>query len=247
MGYKKALEVLERGETPSDKAPELGLTTKNVTAEDLRDGTVEALESEPDRDSSGAGQEAMGGDSENEDKKPSPPDEEKGDTPEAELEAPQLTEESAEHPSDKESATEPGEQQIETKEEQATPVKIGEIEAEELAKPEAEAVEGNTDREGDLRESVTDEAAPDSGQFLESKAADELEAGRATLAAATILPLGLLGTKKAWLWAVVLVGLAIAGYFFLKWYFRRDESTSLPKEASETSSGDSIRDFMDNY
>lgn len=119
--------------------------------------------------------------------------------------------------------------------------------AEELVKSEAEAVEGDTGREGNLRESAADEAAPDSGQFLGSKAADELEAGRATLAAATILPLGLLGTKKAWLWAVVLVGLAIAGYFFLKWYFRRDENTSLPKEASETSSGDSIRDFMDNY
>jgi len=203
----------------------------------LRDGAVEALESEPDHDSSGAGQEAMGGDSENEDRKLSPPDEEKGDTPEAELEAPQL----------KEPATGPNERQIETEEEQVTPAQIEKIEAEGLAKPEPEAMEGDTDREGDLRESAADEAAPDSGHFLGSKAADELELGRATLAAAAILPLRLLGTKKAWMWLAVLVGIAIAGYFFLRWYFRRGESTSLPKEASQTSSGDPVRDFLDDY
>ena len=231
MGFKEALEFLGRGETPSDKAPELGLTPKNVTAEDLKPGTVEALESEPARDSSGAGQEAIGGDGESEDKKLSPPDEEKGDTPEAELEAPQLTEESAEHPteqpSNKKPATKLGKQHVEAEEEQAAPAQIGEIEAE--------------------AEGAADEAAPDSGPLLGSKGADEFEPARATLAAAAILPFRLLDTKKAWVWAVVLVGIAIAVYLFLRWYLRKGESTSLPKEESKHSGGDSVRDFLDNY
>jgi len=85
------------------------------------------------------------------------------ETNKQELEATQLTEESAEHPAEqppaKEPATKPSEQP-EVEERQATPAQIGEIEA------EAEA--------------------------------EELEPERATLAAATILPLSLLGNKKAW-------------------------------------------------
>jgi hypothetical protein len=167
------------------------------------------------------------------------------ETNEQELEAPQLTEESAEHhaeqPPAKEPAIKPGEQP-EVEERQATPAQIGKI--------EAETVEGAGQKggaEGNLKEHTADEAAPDSVQFLRSKAADELEPKRATLAAATVLPLSLLGTKKAWMWLAVLVGIAMAVYFFLRWYSRRDESTSLPKEASQTSSGDPVRDFLDNY
>jgi len=124
-------------------------------------------------------------------------------------------------------------------------------EVEESAKSEAEAVEGATGyeagAEGELTESAGDEATPDSALFLGSKAAEELEPERATLAAATILPLSLLGNKKAWVWIVVLVCLAIAAYFLLEWYSRRGEVTSLPREAVKTSSGDPVRDFLDDY
>ena len=234
MGFKEALEFLGRGETPSDKAPELGLTPKNVTAEDLKPGTVEALESEPAHDSSGAGQEAIGGDGESEDKKLSPPDEEKGDTPEAELEAPQLTEESAEHPteqpSDKKPATKLGKQHVEAEEGQAAPAQIVEVNAEAEAEELPKAMED-----------AADEAAPDSGSFLGIKAADEIEPGRATLAAATILPLSLLG-NETWVRIVVLVCIAIAVYFFLRWYFRRGENTSPLEQEPQTVEG-FMRDF----
>ncbi len=178
-------------------------------------------------------------DSESEDKQPSPSAEEKGNVLEVELEAPQLTEESAEHsaeqPPAKEPATELGGRNIETEDRQATPAQIGEI--------EAEAVEGTGQEggaEGNLRESTVDEAVPDSALFLGKKVADEIEPGRSTLAAATILPL--LGTKKAWVWIVVLVCVAIAGYFFLRWYFRRGESTSLPKQEPQT-----VEKFMKDF
>ena len=115
-------------------------------------------------------------------------------------------------------------------------------EAEELAKPEAEAVEGATDREGDFREIGGDEAAPDSALFLGSRAAEELEPERATLAAATILPLSLLGSKKAWVWIVVLVCLAIVGYLLIRWYSGRGESTSPPKQEPQT-----VEEFMGNF
>ena len=117
-------------------------------------------------------------------------------------------------------------------------------EAEELAEPEA--MEGDTDREWDLRESAADEAAPDAVQIPGRKVADEIEPERATLAAATVLPLSLLGGKRAWVWIVVLVCVAIAGYLLIRWYSGRGRSTSLMKEASQTSSGDPVRDFLDN-
>ena len=169
------------------------------------------------------------------------------ETNEQELEAPQLTEESAEHtaeqPPAKEPATKPGEQP-EVEEEQTAPAQIEKIEAEELAEPEA--MEGDTDREWDLRESAADEAAPDAVQIPGRKVADEIEPERATLAAATVLPLSLLGGKRAWVWIVVLVCVAIAGYLLIRWYSGRGRSTSLMKEASQTSSGDPVRDFLDN-
>ena len=167
------------------------------------------------------------------------------ETNEQELDAPQLPEESAEHhaeqPTAKEPATKLGEQP-EVEGRQATPAQIGKIEAETV---EGTGQEGGA--EGNLKEIAADEAALDSVEFLRSKAADDLEPRRATLAAATVFPLSLLGTKKAWMWIAVLVGIAMAGYFFLRWYSRRGESTSLPKEASQTSSGDPVRDFLDNY
>jgi len=181
--------------------------------------------------------ESVGGDGggESEDQKPSSLGEEKGGTPEAELEAPQLTEESAEHPaeqpSDKEPATEPDERQIGTEEEQATPAQIVEVNAEAEAEELPKAMED-----------AADEAAPDSGSFLGSKAADEIELERATLAAATILPLSLLDTGKTWVWIFVLVCIAIAVYFFLRWYFRRGESTSPLEQEPQTVEG-FMRDF----
>jgi len=181
--------------------------------------------------------ESVGGDGggESEDQKPSSPGKEKGDTPEAELEAPQLTEESAEHPaeqpSDKEPATEPDERQIGTEEEQATPAQIVEVNAEAEAEELPKAMED-----------AADEAAPDSGSFLGSKAADEIELERATLAAATILPLSLLDTGKTWVWIFVLVCIAIAVYFFLRWYFRRGENTSPLEQEPQTVEG-FMRDF----
>lgn len=157
------------------------------------------------------------------------------ETNKQELEAPQLTEESAEHPaeqpSDKEPATEPDERQIGTEEEQATPAQIVEVNAEAEAEELPKAMED-----------AADEAAPDSGSFLGSKAADEIEPGRATLAAATILPLSLLDTGKTWVWIFVLVCIAIAVYFFLRWYFRRGESTSPLEQEPQTVEG-FMRDF----
>lgn len=126
---------------------------------------------------------------------------------------------------------------LETEEEQVAPAQIEESEAEELAKPEPEAMEGATGYEGgavgDLRESIADEVAADSGQFLERKA--------------TFLPLLSLLGNKTWVWIVVLACVAIAGYFFQRWYFRRDENTSPPKEPVKNSGGDPVSDFLDNY
>ena len=161
------------------------------------------------------------------------------------LQKPPLPKEEAEEPVIK----------LEIEEEQVAPAQVGEIKpeakVEELAKPEPEAMEGATGYEGgavgDLRENIADEVAADSGSFLGSKAADELEAGRATLAAATILPLSLLRTGKTWVWIAVLVGIAIIGYFLLRPYFRRGESTSPPKEPVKHSGGDSVEDFLNNY
>jgi hypothetical protein len=107
-------------------------------------------------------------------------------------------------------------------------------------------MEGDIGREGDLRESAADEAAPDSFQIPGRKVADEIEPGRATLAAATVLPLSLLSSKRAWVWIVALVCVAIAGYLLIRWYSGRGKSTSLPKEASQTSSDNPIRYFLNN-
>ena len=154
------------------------------------------------------------------------------ETNEQELEAPQLTEESAEHPAEqppaKEPATKLGEQP-EVEERQATPAQIGEIEAEAV---EGAGQEGGA--EGNLRESTVDEAASDSVQIPGRKVADEIEPGRATLATATVLPLSLLGSKRAWVWIVVLVCVAIAGYLLIRWYSGRGKSTSLPEQEPQT-------------
>ena len=149
------------------------------------------------------------GDSENGEKKPSSP----------------VAEESAEHPAEqslaKEPATEPSKKHIETEEEQVAPAQIEESEAEELAKPEPEAMEGATGYEGgavgDLRESIA------------------------------FLPLLSLLGNKTWVWIVVLACVAIAGYFFLRPCFRRDENTSPSKEPVKNSGGDPVSDFLDNY
>lgn len=121
---------------------------------------------------------------------------------------------------------------------QATPARIAEI--------EAEAVEGATGNKGsverNLRESAADDATPDSALFLGRKAADELEPERATLAAATILPLSLLGSKKAWVWIVVVVCVAVASYFLLKWYTGKSESISPPKQEPQ-----SVEEFMKKH
>lgn len=163
--------------------------------------------------------EMTGGDSETEERKPHPPTEENSDAPEAELEAPQPIEESAEHlteqPPAKEPVTKPGERHAEMEKGQATPVPIG--------------------------ESVADEAMPDSDLFLGKEAAGELEPGRATMAAATILPLSLLDTKRAWVW-IVLVCVAIAGYLLTRWYFGRGESTSPPKQEPQI-----VEEFMRDF
>lgn len=184
--------------------------------------------------------ETIRGDSESEDKKPHPPTEENSDAPEAELEAPQPIEESAEHlteqPPAKEPVTKPGERHVEIEKEQSTTDQIRETEAEIVEGVSMENVGDSADSEG----------TPESTPFLGSKAADEIES-RATLATATILPLSLLGSKKAWVWIVVLICVAIAGYFLLRWYSRRGEVTSLPREAVKTSSGDPVRDFLDDY
>lgn len=144
--------------------------------------------------------------------------------------------ERGETPSDKEPATKPSEQP-EVEERKATPAQIGEI--------EAEAVEGAGQEGGaeeNLRESTADEAMPDSDPFLGREAADELESGRATMAAATILPLSLLGTKRAWVWIVVLLCVAIAGYFLIRWYSGRGESTSPPKQEPQ-----SVEEFINKH
>ena len=116
--------------------------------------------------------ETIWGDSESEDKKPRPPAEENSDAPEAELEAPQPIEESAEHLTEQPPAKEPAtksSEQPEVEEKQAIPAQIGEI--------EAEAVE-DTGREGgaemNLREDAGDEMAPDFTLFLGRKVADDL-------------------------------------------------------------------------
>ena len=163
------------------------------------------------------------------------------ETNEQELEAPQLTEESAEHPAEqppaKEPATKPGEQP-EIEERQTIPAQIGEI--------EGEVAEGDNGQEGgaegNLGESAADEAAPEPTLFSGRKAAEELEPGRAILAAATILPLSLLETKTAWVWIVVLLCAAIAGYLLLKWYSGRGESTSPPEQEPQT-----VDEFMNNF
>lgn len=163
------------------------------------------------------------------------------ETNEQELEAPQLTEESAEHPAEqppaKEPATKPGEQP-EIEERQATPAQIGEIETEAV---EA-AIGQKDDAEENLGEGVGDEVTPDSVLFLGRKAAEELEPRRATLAAATILPLSLLGSKRAWVWIVVLVCVAIAGYLLIRWYSGRGKSTSPPEQEPQT-----VDEFMNNF
>ncbi len=159
------------------------------------------------------------GDSESEDKKPHPPTKGKGDAPETELEAPQPIEESAEHLTKQPPAKEPGTkqgEQPEVEERQTTPTKIEGI--------------------------VADEAISDSGLFLGREAADVLEPGRVTMAAASILLPSLLGTKRAWVWIVVLVCVAIAGCLLFRWYSERGESISPSKQEPQT-----VEEFMGDF
>ena len=170
--------------------------------------------------------EVTGGDSETEEKKPSPPTEERGSAPVKELVA------------------KPGEQHIEAEKEQAAPAQIAETKAgaaiEELARANPEIVE--VAPEVDFGESAVDEATPEYTSLLEGKEACGLEPNRATLAAASILPLSLLGSKKTWVWIAVLVCLAIVGYLLIRWYSGRGDSTSPPKQEPQTVE-EFIRDF----
>ena len=146
--------------------------------------------------------------------------------------------ERGETPSDKEPATKPGKQHAEVEMGQATAARIAEI--------EAEAVDGATGNkggvEGNLRENAADDTTPDSALFLGSKTGEELEPERGTLAAATILPLTLLGSKKAWVWIVVVVCVAVASYFLLKWYAGKSESVSPLKHEPQ-----SVEEFMNKH
>lgn len=143
--------------------------------------------------------------------------------------------EKGEAPSDKEPATKPDKQSAEVETAKATPARIVEI--------EAEVVDGATGNksgvEGNLIDSAVDDTTPDSAPFLGNRTGDELEPERGTLAAATILPLTLLGSNKAWVWIVVVVCVAVASYFLLKWYTGKSESASPPKQEPQ-----SVEEFM---
>ncbi len=95
--------------------------------------------------------------------------------------------------------------------------------------------------EGDIRVDSGDEAAAESTTILGGKAAGEVES-RAALATATILPFSLLSGKKAWVWIVVLVCVAIAVYLLLRWYSRQGKVTSLRKKEPQT-----IEELMENF
>lgn len=138
-------------------------------------------------------------------------------------------------PSDKETAIKPGIQPADAETGQETPARIAEIEAEVTEVPA-----GNKDGvEGNLKESAVDDAAPDSVLLPTRKAASELEPKKVNLAAATVRPLSLLGTKKSWVWTVVvLVCIALVGYLLYKWYKEKRESTSPPKQEPQ-----SIKEF----
>ena len=143
-----------------------------------------------------------------------------------------------ETPSDKEPATKPDKQSVEVETGQATPARIVGIEADAV-----DSATGNKGGvEGNLRENAADDATPDSALFLGIKTGDELEPKRSTLAAATILPLTLLGSKKAWVWIIVVVCVAVASYFLLKWYTGKSESVSPPKHEPQ-----SVEEFMNKH
>ena len=115
---------------------------------------------------------------------------------------------------------------------------------------EAKVMEGANDHEhaaeGDIRVDAGDEEVAESTPILEGEVADKVEP-RTALATATILPLGLLGTKKAWIWILVLVCMAIAVYFLWRSHSRKDEIASPLKEEVQTSSGDPVRDYLAKY
>jgi len=150
--------------------------------------------------------EMTGDDSETEERKPSPPDEEHSDVLEAELEAPQLTKKLAE----------------------------------DKAMKDATGHDGGT--EGNLRESAADEAIPDPIVLLGRKATDKPELTRTPLAAAATLPLSLLGSKKAWVWMLVLICVAIACYLLIKWHSGKSTSTSSLKQEPQ-----SVEEFMKKH
>ncbi len=209
------------------------------------------------------------GDSESGYRKPSPPAEENSDAIEVESETPKLTtevledtyqrngeatntEESNEYPTQQilteEGVTEEHGRHIEIEKEQAASAHIGETEveaaAEESARVEPEIVKGT--HGVDLGESAGDEATPESTPVLGSKAADKIEP-RAHLSTPTVLPLGLLGTKKAWIWILVLVCVAVLVYFLWRLHSRKDEVASPLKKEVKTSTGGPVRDFLDDY
>jgi Flp pilus assembly protein TadB len=78
----------------------------------------------------------------------------------------------------------------------------------------------------------------------EMDAAEQDLSESASLATAIILPLGLLSTKKAWVWIVVLICVAIVVYLLLSWYSRKRQVTSLSKDTTKTSSGYPFRGFL---
>lgn len=75
----------------------------------------------------------------------------------------------------------------------------------------------------------------------------EVDTTRTALATATIFPLSLLGNKRAWVWILVLVCVIIAAYFLWRRYSKWKEVTLPTSDKTKASSGDPVRDFMDNY
>ncbi|MCI2425828.1 hypothetical protein LM597_00125 [Candidatus Acetothermia bacterium] len=106
----------------------------------------------------------------------------------------------------------------------------------------------------DTTEPKVETEAPTSAQIakIKTEAKPETDAAKkdlsesASLAATTaiILPLSLLSIKKAWVWIVVLICVAIIVYLLLSWYTRKSQVASLSKDTTKTSSGYPFRGFL---